>query len=115
MFDEILNTVREHIGGIPEVQQHVPAEKQEDLHREIATQVDSHLSPQAATGSEGGGMFSGLSGMLSNGGTLTNLMEGGLIGSLTSKFGLSPAVSGAIAASLPGLIQKFLNRKGSPA
>jgi hypothetical protein len=34
-----------------------------------------------------------------------------LVGSLGSKFGLGPAATGAIAAALPGLLQRFTQRQ----
>jgi len=47
---------------------------------------------------------------LQSGNLVTSSITGGLVGSLTSKFGLSPAVTGAIAASIPGLLQRFASR-----
>jgi len=45
------------------------------------------------------------------GGTVTNAIEGGLVGSLASKFGLSPMITGAIAGALPGIIQKYIQQR----
>jgi hypothetical protein len=37
-----------------------------------------------------------------------------LVSSLTSKFGLPPVVTGAIAGALPGLLQKFAQKANDP-
>jgi uncharacterized protein YidB (DUF937 family) len=59
-------------------------------------------------------MLSMLENSLTSGNPVANAIEGGLVSSLTSKFGLSPAVTGAIAASLPGLLQKFAHKANDP-
>jgi len=51
---------------------------------------------------------------VASGGALTSAIEGGLVGSLTNKLGLSPAVSGAIAAAIPGILQKFAHKANDP-
>ncbi|MFD2147644.1 hypothetical protein [Mucilaginibacter antarcticus] len=51
---------------------------------------------------------------LSSGNPVITAIEGGLVGSLGSKFGLSPAVTGAISASLPGLLRKFAHKANDP-
>ena len=58
-------------------------------------------------------MLSSLTQNLGSGGGITSAIEGGLVSSLASKFGLPPMFTGAIAASLPGLIQKFAQRESS--
>ena len=45
---------------------------------------------------------------------LVNAIEGGLASSLGSKFGLPPMATGAIAAALPGLLQKFAHKASDP-
>jgi len=45
---------------------------------------------------------------------ITSAIEGGLVASLGSKFGLPPAATGAIAAALPGLLQKFAHKANDP-
>lgn len=113
MFEEILNTVKQHFAENPEIAQHIPVEQQEAIHQEIASHVTNATAPPpAASGS--GGMFGGLLGQLESaiggGGTLVSAVEGGLVSSLASKFGLSPAATGAIAGALPGLLQKAMAR-----
>jgi uncharacterized protein YidB (DUF937 family) len=114
MFDEILNAVKEHLGNNPQVANAIPADQADAIHNEIATHVTNALSGQGqsdATGSSGGGGLSGLLGKLesevTSGSPIVNAIGGGLVSSLASKFGLGPAATGAIAASLPGLLQKF--------
>jgi hypothetical protein len=48
--------------------------------------------------------------MLGSGNPLVSAAEGGLVGSLTEKFGLGSAASGAIAAAIPSLLQKFTSK-----
>lgn len=97
MFDQILKLVKEHFSQHPEVADSIPPDQEDDVHREVATHItNTHL--QERSGSAGG-----------LGGIVTNALGGGLVGSLASKFGLSPAITGAIAASLPAILQKFLN------
>ncbi|MDQ6845823.1 MAG: DUF937 domain-containing protein [Bacteroidota bacterium] len=114
MFDQILNLVKEHLGNIPEVAQGIPADKADEVHKEIATHVTNGLATQAASQGGAGGLLSNLQNTLTSGGSVTNAIEGGLVSSLASKFGLSPMVTGAIAASLPGLLQKFVHKANDP-
>ena len=109
MFDQILQLVKDHIGNDPHAAAAIPPEQADAVHREIATHITNGLQNQP-TPATGGGLLSMLSGSLESGNLLTSSITGGLVGSLASKFGLSPAVTGAIAASLPGLLQKFTNR-----
>lgn len=55
-------------------------------------------------------MLGKLESSVASGGVITSAIEGGLINSFTSKFGLPPSVTGAIAGALPGLLQKFANK-----
>lgn len=109
MFDEILKLVKEHLGENPEVQSTIPADQADAIHKEIATHVTNNLSNQQQE--QGGGLLSKLESTIAGGGTLTSAVEGGLVSSLSSKFGLSPAITGAIAGMLPGLLQKFAQKK----
>lgn len=112
MFDEILNLVKEHMGNNPQVAAAIPAGQEDAVHEEIATHVANSLQNQPATETGGfGGMLSKLEGNIAAGGTVTNAIEGGLVNSLTTKFGLPPSVTGAIAGALPGLLQKYMNKK----
>ena len=112
MFDEILNLVKEHLGNNPEVAAAIPAGQEDAVHKEIASHVANSLQNQPAAESGGfGGILSKLESNIAGGGTITNAIEGGLVNSLTTKFGLPPSVTGAIAGALPGLLQKYMNKK----
>lgn len=50
----------------------------------------------------------------SSGNPVSSAIEGGLVSSLASKFGLPPMVTGAISTALPGLLQKFSNKASDP-
>src|SRR5690242_46207 len=110
MFDQILQLVKEHIGNNPQVTSNIPPEKQEAVNNEIATHITNGIKNQAAATGGAGGLLSTLQNAISSGGTLTSAIEGGLAGSLASKFGLPPMVTGAIAGALPGLLQKFVHK-----
>ncbi|GGB25011.1 hypothetical protein [Puia dinghuensis] len=118
MFEEILNTVKQHFAENPEIAQHIPADQQEAIHNEIATHVANNMPASGETGgggaASGGGLLSGLFGKveaaISSGNPIASAVEGGLVASLTSKFGLPAAATGAIAGALPGLLQKLMNK-----
>lgn len=112
MFDEILNLVKEHLENNPQVAAAIPPEKADAVHNEIATHVASTLQNQSAEESGGfGGILSKLENNIAAGGTITNAIEGGLVNTLANKFGLPPSVTGAIAGALPGILQKYMNKK----
>jgi hypothetical protein len=113
MFDEILKLVKDQIAGNPEVASAIPQDQQSDVHNEIAAHINNGIQGQVSQGGIGGLLSSLMSGMAS-GGVVTNAIEGGLVSSLGSKFGLPPAATGAIAAALPGLLQKFANKANDP-
>ncbi|MDR3713159.1 MAG: hypothetical protein P4L51_10120 [Puia sp.] len=116
MFDEILQLVKEHVGGNPQIAAAIPPEQADAIHHEIATHINDGLQNQAATpAAGGGGILSTLENSLSSGNLMTSSVVGGLIGSLGNKFGLPSAVTGAIAASLPGLVQRFTQKAANPA
>ena len=119
MFEDILNSVKQHFAENPELAQHIPAEKQEEVHNEIANHLHDAVNPPAT----GGGMLGGLGGGGMRGGLLekaqaahagnsaiAGAVEGGLVSSLAAKFGLSPVATGAIAGALPGILQKFMQK-----
>jgi hypothetical protein len=110
MFEQILQSVKEHLENNPQLTQNIPSDKADDIHREIATHINNGLQNQQVAQGSSGGLLSQFENSLSSGNLLTSSISGGLIGSLGSKFGLSPAITGAIAASLPGLLQKFTHR-----
>ncbi len=62
-----------------------------------------------------GGLLSQFENSLGSGNILTSAVTGGLVGSLASKFGLPPLITGAIAASLPGLMEKYVQKHVPPA
>lgn len=113
MFDQILSMVKEHLGNNPQVAQAIPAGQEDAVHKEVASQVTAGLAQQAQNGGVGG-LLSQLQSGLTSGSPVTNAIEGGLVSSLASKFGLPPAVTGAIAASLPGLLQRFAHKANDP-
>ena len=114
MFDQILDLVKQHMGSNPQVANAIPADKADAVHREIATQVQNGLAQGAATQGGVGGLLSMLQGGMASNSPVTSAIEGGLAGTLGSKFGLPPAVTGAIAAALPGLLQKFAHKANDP-
>ena len=115
MFDQILSLIKEHVGNNPAVSSVIPAEQQDAIHQEIASHVTNGLAQQTVTQGGVGSLLSKLEAGLTSGSPITNAIEGGLVSSLASKFGLSPMITGAIAASLPGLLQKFAHKANDPA
>ncbi|MEO6357854.1 MAG: hypothetical protein ABIU77_05460 [Ferruginibacter sp.] len=111
MFDEILKLVKEHLGANPQVASVIPPEHADDVHEEIARHITNGLSGQSTDQQGVGGILGKLQSNVASGGSVTSAIEGGLVSSLASKFGLSPAITGAIAGALPGIMQKFANKK----
>jgi hypothetical protein len=114
MFDEILKMVKDHIGGNNEIANGIPAGQEDDVHREIASHINNGIQQQAQQQGDTGGLLDSLKNAASTGSPVTSAIEGGLVSTLGSKFGLSPLVTGAIAASLPGLLQKFAHKAADP-
>ena len=114
MFDQILNLVKEHLNDNPEVADKIPGDKKEEVHKEIANQITNGIKNHAETQGGIGGLLSSLQNTVASGGAITSAIEGGLVGSLTNKLGLSPAFSGAIAAPIPGILQKFAHKANDP-
>ena len=114
MFDQIVQLIKEHMAGNAQVASNIPADQADAVHNEIATHVTQGLAKQATEQGGIGGLLSKLQGGVASGGTVTSAIEGGLVSSLTSKFGLPPAVTGAIAGMLPGLLQKFASKANDP-
>ncbi len=114
MFDQILQLVKEHIGSNPQVSAAIPADKRDAVHNEIANNITNGLKSHASGQGGVGGLLSMLKGGMSSGNSVTSAIEGGLAGSLGSKFGLPPMATGAIAAALPGLLQKFAHKAEDP-
>lgn len=114
MFDQIVELIKEHMGSNPQIASAIPGDKQNDINKEIASHVTNGLQNQAAAQGGVGGLLSSLQNAVTSGSPVTNAIEGGLVASLASKFSLPPAVTGAIAASLPGLLQKFAHKANDP-
>ncbi len=114
MFDQILNLVKEHLGGNPQVSSAIQGNQSDAVHNEIASHITKGLASQASSQGGVGGLLSQLQGGMSSGSPVTSAIEGGLASSLGSKFGLSPMVTGAISAALPGLLQKFAHKAADP-
>lgn len=114
MFDQILDLVKGHLGNNSQLTSAIPAGQADAVHHEIASQITSGLANQASSQGGVGGLLSMLQGGLSSGSPVTSAIEGGLVSSLGSKFGLPPAATGAIAAALPGLLQKFAHKAADP-
>ena len=114
MFDQILQLVKDHFNSNPELSDSIPAEQADAVHKEVATHINNGLENQAAEQGGAGGLLSQLEGSLTSGSPITSAIEGGLVGGLGSKFGLSPAVTGAIAAALPGVLSKFAHKANDP-
>ena len=113
MFEQLLQMVKEQIGGNSQVSAAIPAEHADAVHTEIANQVVDGLKTQAAATPGGAaGLLSKIENELGSGGM--NAIAGGLVGSLASKFGLPPSITGAITASLPGLLQRFAQKTNDP-
>lgn len=108
MFEEILNAVKAELGNHPAIAGNVTPEQANAIHTEIANHVNDQVQNGATTG---GGILDTLKNAISSGSPAVTAVEGGLLGSLSSKFGLSPAITGAISAAIPGLIQKFVNKQ----
>jgi len=114
MFDEVLKMVKDHLNNNPQISSAIPPEKQDAVNHEVASQVTNGIRNQAATLGGAGGLLSMLEQGISSGSPIVNAIEGGVVGSLGNKFGLSPMVTGAIAAALPGILQKFVHKAKDP-
>ena len=110
MFDEILQMVKEHMGNNPAVASTIPSDQADAVHTEIANHINNSIQNPAATQAASGGILSEIENSLKSGSLASTAITGGLVNSLASKFGLPPAVTGAIAASIPTLLQKYLNK-----
>ncbi|WP_345949253.1 hypothetical protein ABDD95_20620 [Mucilaginibacter sp. PAMB04274] len=114
MFDQILDLVKNQLGGNPQVSGAIPADKADAVHNEVASHINDGLKSQAAEQGGIGGLLSMLTGSMGSGSPITNAISGGLVGSLGSKLGLPPAATGAIAAALPGILAKFAHKANDP-
>lgn len=114
MFDQILQMVKDQVGGNSSASAAIPAGQEDAVHQEIATHIHDGLQNQAASQGGVGGLMSMLTGSMGSGSPITSAIEGGLASSLGSKFGLPPMATGAIAAALPGILQKFAHKANDP-
>lgn len=113
MFDQILEMVKEHLGN-SQVTSNLPADQQDALHKEVAGQITQGLATHAPQQGGVGGLLESLQNAATSGSPIVGAIEGGLISSLSSRFGLPPSVTGAIAGALPGLLQKFAHKANDP-
>lgn len=114
MFDQILNLVKEHMNSNPQLSSAIPDDKKDQVSNEIATHINNGLQNQAASQGGVNGMLAQLENAATSGSPIVNAIEGALVGGIGSKFGLGSAATGAIAASLPGLLQKFAHKANDP-
>jgi len=113
MFDEILKMVKDHLGNNQEISS-LPADQQDAVHHEVATQMTNELKNQASVQGGAGGLLEMLKNSITSGSPVVHALEGGLVGGLLGKFGLSPTIAGAITGALPGLLQKFVHKANDP-
>lgn len=114
MFDQILQMVKEHLGNNPQVSGNIPAGQEDALHNEVASHITNGLASGATTQGGVGGLLDSLKNAATSGSPIAGAIEGGLVSSLASKFGLPPMITGAIAGALPGLLQKFAHKANDP-
>lgn len=114
MFDQIFDLVKEHLGNNPQVANTIPANQTDEINKEVASHIDNGIKNGAATHGGIGDLLSSLAGGATSGSPVTSAIEGGLVNSLASKFGLPPAASGAIAAALPSILAKFAHKANDP-
>lgn len=118
MFDEILAMVKEKLENHPDVVNNLTPEQQVELHTEVANHVNNLAVNSTAPAADdnsgfGGGLLGKIESAVAGGGAGVSAIEGGIISSLTNKFGLSPAITGAIAGMIPGLLQKYAQKNNS--
>ncbi len=108
MFDQILDLVKEKLGGTD-----IPPGRQHEVQREVAGKIKSGIGELAEQHGGIGDLLSSLAGSASPS-PVVGAIAGGIASSLGSKFGLSPAVTGAIAGAIPGILEKFAHKAGDP-
>jgi hypothetical protein len=114
MFDQLLQMVKDHVGASSLTAAGISPEQADAVHQEIASHLNQGLISQAAAQGGAGNLLSMLSSSLQSGNLVASSITGGLVGSLAGRFGLPPAVTGAIAASLPALLQRFAAKACDP-
>jgi len=113
MFDEILKMVKDQFSNNKEVS-NLPADQQNAVHEEVANHVTNELKNQATAMGGAGGLLNSLEGAVTSNSPVVGAIEGGLVSSLASKFGLPPMITGAISGALPGLLSKFVSKAKDP-
>jgi hypothetical protein len=113
MFDDILQMVKDHMGSNPAVASAIPSEQADAIHTEIANHLANGIQNSSNAQAAAGGILSEIENSLRSGSLASSAITGGLVSSLASKFGLPPAITGAIAASVPGLLQRYLNQNAA--
>ena len=108
--------VKDHMGTNPAVASAIPSDQADAVHSEIANHINNGIQNATNNSGSAGGFLSEIENSLKSGSLASSAITGGLVSSLASKFGLPPLITGAIAASVPGLLQKYLNKNaaGSP-
>lgn len=114
MFDEIVKLVKQQLSNNPEVATAVPPEQQHQVSEHVATEISQQLASQSVQHGGIGGLLAQLQNAATSGSPVVNAIEGGVIGSLAGKFKLPPAITGAIAAALPSLLQKLAHKANDP-
>lgn len=114
MFDQILQMVKDHLGNNPQITSNLSPDQQNELHQEVAHHINQGLINQVPQQGGVGGLLDSLKNAATSGSPVAGAIEGGLISSLASKFGLPPMITGAIAGALPGLLQKFAQKVNDP-
>lgn len=114
MLEQLTQLIKEHLGSNPQVSSAIPAGQEDAVHSEIANHITQGLASQVPAQGGIGGLLSKLQGGMASGSPITSAIEGGLVSSIASKFGLPPMVTGAIAAALPGILQKFAHKAADP-
>jgi hypothetical protein len=114
MFDEIVKLVKQQLGNNPQVASAIPEDQQHQVSEHVATQISQQLASHSTQQGGLGGLLSQLQNAATSGSPVVNAIEGGIVGSLASKFKLSPMIAGAIAASLPALLQKLAHKANDP-
>ncbi len=114
MLEQLTQLIKEHLGGNQQVAAAIPAGQEDAVHTEIANHITQGLASQAPAQGGIGGLLSKLQSGIASGSPITSAIEGGLVSSIASKFGLPPMVTGAIAAALPGILQKFAHKAADP-
>ncbi len=114
MLDELVKIVKEHLGNNPQIAAAIPPGQEDAVHHEVASQLTNSMASQASSQGGIGGLLAMFQNGMTSGSPVSSAITGGLISSITSKFGLPPMVTGAIAGALPGILQKLAHKAADP-